>query len=178
MENSGTSSTECDRDDNSLGRDPCALEDADRRNRAVFEYMSFVAPSSAPPPASGSACPRDARMSMGVRRTLGNVNPDSGALFSPRGAITRGRGRIETYPRWTNGVPNMDKGGLSSDTESYVRMGGISTHLPACHTVSEVGFDRTAIVAETLAAIPEEVLNTDLRVGKFTRDALECPEYR
>lgn len=164
----------CDREDTSLVSDPCTVEDTIRRNQAVVDYnlwRPIPLPSVDAPP-NNTSCPammKD-KLSRTQRPSLGNFNPGTQDMFGKVPDMTRDRGRIEVFPRWTNGVPNMDKGGLVSDVDSFVRLGALGTHVPSCQTLAERDFDRFQPLVPMLATIPDSVYNTDLRVGKFTRD--------
>lgn len=155
----------CPRDDTSLVSDPCAIEDTNRRNQAISDYSLWRSAEQQPT----DPCLRE-KLSRTQSRSLGNFNPDSKELFGRIPHTTRERGRIGVQPRWTNGVPNMDKGGFVSDVDNLVKFGALSTNTPNCHTLAEKDYDRWQPLVPMLAKVPEAVYSTDLRVGKFTRD--------
>lgn len=160
---------QCDRDDTSLVSDPCSIEDINRRNQAMVDYSLWR-----PCVASSEGTCLD-KLSRTQKPALGNYNPTSQDMFGKVPGMTREKGRIEVFPRWTNGVPNMDKGGLVSDVDSFVRLGALGTHVPNCHTLAEKDYDRFQPLVPMLASVPDSVYNTDLRVGKFTRDPQCAP---
>lgn len=167
---SSSSASSCPRDDTSLVSDPCAVADDNRRNQALSDYKLWRASSVVSQQTSDATSCLKEKLSRSQTRGMGNFNPESKDLFGRIPDMTRERGRIEIFPRWTNGVPNMDKGGLASDVDSMVKFGALATHVPSCHTLAEKDYDRFQPLVPMLAKLPESVYNTDLRVGKFTRD--------
>lgn len=172
---------QCTRDNTGMSSDPCAIEDRKRRNQQVADYFVMSPHPTVPGADQPPMCSMESRMEVGKRLALGNFNPSSDTnMFQQASELTRARGRAQVFPRWTNGVPNMDRGGLESDVESRVKLGAELTHVrPGCtgpsnQNLSEVTFDRFPPLAACMDGVvtpPPALFDTDLRVGMFTRNA-------
>ena len=168
--------------ENALSDDPCAILTKDFGNKSIENYnldnYYFT---------EGCKCPINNdfvldNVNLRGRDGYGNVNKcevnvDSELKLSP---LTRNRAPNQLCPRWYQGVPNLDDGGLLPNILSRLQSADDTSDIRDCDRVSEKDFNRFVPLLPCYAMTvqdPVHIVMPGPRSGISSRDYCRDDRY-